>query len=148
MSIQLFVVLSIFSNEKPARSYCQDPIKDLKASSPPDGYVLYLLVWCADHAVDDSGHHDVSHEGGNHTVCFVDCNDGHHSGAPDQAEYRHDDRGKFYCSYDRAHLFPSSKRKCSRPKGSFALRQALSKSHFILPPKQHDVNSLGIAGSN
>ena len=33
MSIQLFVVLSIFSSEKPARSYCQDLIKDLKASS-------------------------------------------------------------------------------------------------------------------
>jgi len=27
-------VLLIFSSEKPARSYCQDLIKDLKASSP------------------------------------------------------------------------------------------------------------------
>ena len=94
MLIRLFVVLSIFSSEKPARSYCQDLIKDLKASSP-DGCVLHLLVWCADHAVDDSGRHDVSHEDGNRAVCPVDCNDGHHSGAPDQAEYRHDDHGKF-----------------------------------------------------
>ena len=44
MSIQLFVVLSIFSIEKPARSYCQDLIKDLKASSPPDGYVSPVVV--------------------------------------------------------------------------------------------------------
>ena len=36
----------------------------------------------------------------------------------------------------------------SRPKGSFAPRKALSKSYFMLPPKQHDVNSLGIAGGN
>lgn len=105
-------------------------------------------MWCADHAVDDSGHHDVSHEDGNHAVCPVDCNDGHHSGALDQAEYRHDDRGKFYCSYDRTHLSFLPKRKRSRPKGSFALRQASSESHFMLPPKQHDVNSLGIAGGN
>ena len=121
MSIQLFVVLSIFSSKKPARSYCQDLIKDLKASSP-DGCVLHLLVWCADHAVDDSGRHDVNHEDGNRAVCPVDCNDGHHSGAPDQAEYRHDDRGKFYCSYDRTHLSFLQKRKRSRPKDSSALR--------------------------
>jgi len=43
MSIQLFVVLSIFSSEKPARSYCQDLIKDLKASSP-DGCVLSTVM--------------------------------------------------------------------------------------------------------
>lgn len=147
MSIQLLVVLSIFSIEKPARSYCQDLIKDLKASSP-DGYVLHLLAWCADHAVDDSGRHDVSHEGGNRAVCPVDCNDGHHSGAPDQAEYRHDDRGKFYCSYDRTHLSFLPKRKRSRPKGPFAPRKASSKSHFMLSPKQHNVNSLGIASGN
>ena len=29
--IQLLTVLLIFSSEKPARSYCQDLIKDLKA---------------------------------------------------------------------------------------------------------------------
>ena len=32
--IQLLTVLLIFSSEKPARSYCQDLIKDLKASNP------------------------------------------------------------------------------------------------------------------
>ncbi len=43
MSIQLFVVLSIFSSEKPARSYCQDLIKDLKASSP-DGLCVSPMI--------------------------------------------------------------------------------------------------------
>lgn len=51
MSIQLFVVLSIFSSKKPARSYCQDLIKDLKASSP-DGCVLSTVMF---HAVDEYG---------------------------------------------------------------------------------------------
>ncbi len=40
------------------------------------------------------------------------------------------------------------RRKRSRPKGSFAPRKVSSKSYFILSPKQHDVNSLGIAGGN
>ena len=44
MSIQLFVVLSIFSSEKPARSYCQDLIKDLKASSPDGCALIYGVV--------------------------------------------------------------------------------------------------------
>ncbi len=35
-----------------------------------------------------------------------------------------------------------------KAKGLFAPRRTLSKSYFILSPKQHDVNSLGIAGGN
>ena len=49
--IQLPTVLLIFSSEKPARSYCQDLIKDLKASSP-DGCVLSTVMF---HAVDEYG---------------------------------------------------------------------------------------------
>ncbi len=54
MSIQLFVVLSIFSSKKPARSYCQDLIKDLKANSP-DGVRVHLRSIVIDHAANEYG---------------------------------------------------------------------------------------------
>lgn len=50
MSIRLFVVLSIFSSEKPARSYCQDLIKDLKAVVLTGCVSLWSIV--IDHATD------------------------------------------------------------------------------------------------
>ena len=59
MLIRLFVVLSIFSSEKPARSYYQDLIKDLKVVvlagcvSPTVAPVVVLMVVVALHPVDD-----------------------------------------------------------------------------------------------
>lgn len=70
MSIQLFVVLSIFSSEKPARSYCQDLIKDLKASSP-DGYVLSAVM--VYHTADERKERDAHKRERNAFLCPVDC---------------------------------------------------------------------------
>ena len=70
MSIQLFVVLSIFSSKKPARSYCQDLI-DLKA--------VVLTGVCASfavmiyHTADEHKERDAHKRERNAFLCPVDC---------------------------------------------------------------------------
>lgn len=71
MSIQLFVVLSIFSSEKPARSYCQDLIKDLKAVVLTGcAYLRFAVVY---HTVDERKERDAHKRERNAFLCPVDC---------------------------------------------------------------------------
>ena len=71
MLIRLFVVLSIFSSEKPARSYCQGLIKDLKA--------VVLTGVCASlavmiyHAADERKERGAHKRERNAFLCPVDC---------------------------------------------------------------------------
>ena len=57
--IQLLAVLSIFSSEKPARSYCQDLIKDLKAVVLTGCVSLWSIV--IDHTEDKHEKIDTPH---------------------------------------------------------------------------------------